>query len=341
MSLAIEGNSRQTLSCTDRRTFIAVAAESLIVFPFPSRAQQTGKLRRIGYLNLGRPPTVGGTDTKFVPLRTLGWVEGQNLIIERRYASGRDELLQPMAEELVRLKVEMIVANGTVASLAAKRATSSISIVIDRSGDPVGAGLVASLARPGANITGISTMSQELDVKRLELLRQLLPSATRISVLDNPSNPVFGLVHKNMEQAFRSLQMEPIFIEASVLGELESAVAKLVRQGGQALIVSADPFISSNFPLIARAAQSYSLPLMIEVQGWLRHGALVSYGPSEDELDRQLAVIVDKILKGARPADLPVQQPTTLELVVNLRSAKALGITVPQSVLARADEVIE
>lgn len=321
----------------DRRAFVAVVAEGLIELPSSARAQQARNKRRIGFLSLAND----GNEPASMPLRTLGWVEGQNLIVERRYASGRVELLQPMVEELVRLNVEMIVANGTVASLAAKRATTRIPIVIDRSGDPVGAGLVASLARPGANITGTSTMSAELDLKRLELLRELLPSATRFGVLVNPENATFRLARKSMEQPFRSLQMTPIFVEVSVASGLENAVAEVARERGQGLIVSADPLFAVNFPLIARAAQSYLLPLMVEIQGLLEGGALVSYGPSLAQLDQQLAAIIDKILKGARPADLPIEQPTKFDLAINLKSARALGVSVPKSLRVRADEVID
>jgi putative ABC transport system substrate-binding protein len=246
-----------------------------------------------------------------------------------------------MAEELVRLKVDVIVANGTSASLAAKGATPSIPIVIDRSGDPVGAGLVASLARPGANVTGISTMSVELDVKRLEMLRELLPGARRFGVLIDPTNPIDRFARSNMEQAFRSLRMAPIFVDVSIASELESAVAKVAQQGGQGLIVSADPLFAPNMLVIARAAQTYSLPLMIEIPGWVTSGALVSYGPSGVQQNQQLAVLIDKVLKGAKPADLPIEQPTQMYLVINLKSAKALGVTVPKSLLLRADEVVE
>jgi|SoiMethySBSTD1v2_1073268.scaffolds.fasta_scaffold305486_1 putative ABC transport system substrate-binding protein len=325
----------------DRRAFITVAVESLIAAPFAARAQQIGNKRHIGILSLGKAESAGDSESSVELLRDLGWVEGQNLIVERRYASGKVELLQPMVEDLVRRKVEVIVANGTVASLAAKRATSSIPIVIERSGDPVGAGLVESLARPGANITGTSTMSPELEVKRLELLRELLPSAMRFGVLVNLRNPLFRSTRKNMEQASRALQMTPIFVEVSVASELESAVVNVAREGGKALIVNADPLFSTNFSLIARAAQSYSLPLMIELQARLASGALVSYGPSVAQLDRQLALIIDKVLKGARPADLPIEQPTMFDLGINLRSAKALGLSVPKPLLLRANEVIE
>jgi putative ABC transport system substrate-binding protein len=239
----------------DRRAFITVAVESLIAAPFAARAQQIGNKRHIGILSLGQAESAGDSESSVELLRDLGWVEGQNLIVERRYASGKVELLQPMVEDLVRRKVEVIVANGTVASLAAKRATSSIPIVIERSGDPVGAGLVESLARPGANITGTSTMSPELEVKRLELLRELLPSAMRFGVLVNLRNPLFRSTRKNMEQASRALQMTPIFVEVSVASELESAVVNVAREGGKALIVNADPLFSTNFSLIARRTE--------------------------------------------------------------------------------------
>jgi putative ABC transport system substrate-binding protein len=326
----------------DRRYFIAASVGALTSVALAAETQRTGKVRRIGYLSLEAPLSPAESEALWAPLRARGWVEGQNLIVERRYTNGRAELLQPMAEELVRLNVELIVANGTVASLAAKGATSSVPIVIDRSGDPVGSGLVASLARPGGNITGISTMAPELDVKRLEVLRQLLPGATRIGVLIYPANPVYRITRNEMERASRSLRMQSIFVEVSAASELESAVAEVARRGGQALIVDADPlFGEPNYSVILSTAQRYSLPVMVEEREKLDIGGLVSYGPSDAEFHRQLAVFIDKILKGAKPGNLAIEQATKLELIINLKSAKALGITVPQSVLLRADEVIQ
>jgi putative ABC transport system substrate-binding protein len=324
----------------DRRVFVAAIVGALGV-QLPTSAQQGGNKRRIGFLSLAPGPATGLTEPASTDLRALGWIEGQNLMVDRRYASGRAESLGSMAEELVRLKVDVIVANGTSASLAAKRATSSIPIIIDRSGDPVGAGLVASLARPGGNVTGISTMSVELDLKRLELLRELLPSAKRFGVLTDPTNPIDRFGRNNMEQAFRSLQMTPVFVDVSLASELESAVAKVAQQRGQGLIVSADPLFVSNFSMIASAAEAYSLPLMIETPTRTMSGALVSYGPSWTQQNQQLAALVDKVLKGVKPADLPIEQPTQLYLVINLKSAKTLGVTVPRSLLLRADEVVE
>jgi putative ABC transport system substrate-binding protein len=274
-------------------------------------------------------------------LRDLGWMEGQNLIVERRFANGRTDLLRPLAEELVRLKVEIIVAEGTIATQAAKNATSSIPIVISRSGDPVRTGLVASLARPGANVTGTSTLSPELDRKRLQLLHELLPTARRVGELVVPANPVFRVARKEYVQTYRSLGMEPIFVEVAQASELDSAIADAVQRGAQALYVSAEPLLDTNFSLILRAAQTHSLPMIVEGRDMVEAGGLMSYAPLEAELDRQLAVFVDKILRGAKPADLPIQQPTTFELLINLKTAKALGLTFPQSLLMRANELIQ
>ncbi len=326
----------------DRQMFIVAVAAGLVAFPFGTSAEQAVKMRRIGLLSLSSPLWSSTQPEPILePLRALGWIEGRNLIVERRHTDGKAELLQPMAEELILLHVELIVAYGTVASLAAKSVTTNVPIVINRSGDPVRSGLVASFARPGGNITGNSTISPELGVKRLELLRQLLPGATRIGELVYPRNPVARVDRDAQEQAYRSLQMKPIRVEAVAADELESAVAELARLGAQALIVNAEPLFAQNFAAIVRAAHRFSLPIMVETTAWLEDGGLLSYGPSEVELDRQVAVFVDKILKGAKPADLPALQPTKFELGINLNAAKALGITVPKSLLLRADEVIQ
>jgi len=298
-------------------------------------------MRRIGFLSPAIPPSPAEDAPLWEPLRKLGWVEGQNLVIERRYASGRIELLQPMAEELVRLKVELIVGNGTVASLAAKGVSATVPIVVNRSGDPVRTGLVANLARPGGNVTGTSTIAPELDAKRLELLRQLLPGAMRIGELVYPPNPVSRVERADKEQAYRSLRLQPVFVETVQADNLESAVVEVVQRGGQALIVGAEPLFAENFSTIVRVAQRFSLPIVVESKYWLDTGGLVSYGPSDVEFTRKLAVFVDKILKGARPGDLPIEQPTKFDLVINLKVAKALGIAIPQSLLLRADEVIQ
>jgi putative tryptophan/tyrosine transport system substrate-binding protein len=324
----------------NRRTFIGAVAVALVIVSLTAEAQRTGPVRRIGWLWLEAtdPALIHRADAH---LRDLGWIEGQNLVVERRFAGGRTDLLRPLAEELVRLKVELIVAEGTIVTLAAKNATRSIPIVISRSGDPVGTGLVASFARPGANVTGTSTIAPELDRKRLQLLRELLPVARRIGELVVPANPVFGVARQEYEQTYRSLGMQPILIEVAQVSELEGAIEDMAQRGAQALYMSAEPLLATNVSLILRAAQRHSIPVIVEGRDMLEAGGLMSFAPLEAELDRQLAVFVDKILRGAKPEDLPVQQPTKFALLINLKAAKSLGLTFPQSILLRADEVIQ
>ena len=273
-------------------------------------------------------------------MRALGWVEGQNLLVERRYANGRAELLRPFAEELVRLKVEIIAAWGTAATLAAKNATTTIPIVMS-AGDPVRVGLVASLPRPGGNITGFSMVGPELDAKRLALLRELLPGLQRVGVLENSSNPYYRAVREEFEQTCRSLGLQPITIEVATAGELENAIAEMARRRAQALFLQRENlFIENRIPLMS-AALRYALPTLAADKEMLEAGALVSYAHTDAEQNRRHAGFIDRILRGAKPADLPIEQPTKFELIINLKAAKVLGITVPQSLLLRADEVIQ
>jgi putative ABC transport system substrate-binding protein len=267
-------------------------------------------------------------------------VEGRNLLVERRYAE-RDELLRPIAEELVRLKVELIVTWGTTATLAAKNATTTIPIIMFSAGDPVHNGLVASLARPGGNVTGFSIVAPEIDAKSLALLRELLPGLQRVGVLENSTNPYFRAVRKEFEQACRSLGLQPIIIEVAAAGELESALAETARRRAQALFVQGDGLFTHNRVPLMSAALRYALPTLAGHKLMLEAGALIFYGHSEAEQRQRNAAFIDRILRGAKPADLPIEQPTKFELVINLKTAKALGITVPQSLLLRADEVIQ
>lgn len=321
----------------DRRTLICVLAAGIVAGPLGARAQTA--VRRIGVLGSGAQPT----DLTYLDshLRELGWVEGQNLLVERRYANGKAELLRPFAEELVRLKVELIATNGTDATLAAKNATTTIPIVIWSAGDPVRTGLVASLARPGGNITGYSTVSPELDAKRLALLRELLPAAQRVGVLENSTNPIFAIKRKENEPLYRSLGMQTVIVEVSAVTELENAVAEMARQRAQVLLLAADSLFRVNRALILSAALRYALPTIVEGGDMLKAGGLLSYTFSVEELDHRHAAFIDKILRGARPADLPIEQPTKFELGINLKTAGALGITVPKALLSRADEVIQ
>src|SRR6202171_6046397 len=325
----------------DRRGFIRGVAAGLFVAPLVTRAQTPKTVRRIGYLSYATRLTPAELQERNAPLRELGWVEGQNLTVERRYANGRVELVTHFAEELVRLKVEIIVTNGTIATVAAKNATTSIPIVMSSSGDPVRAGLVASLARPGGNVTGFALMLPELDGKLLALLHELLPNAQRVGVLVNQTNPASSARLKATEQVYASLGLQPIFIDAASSNELENAVLEVVRQRGQALVVVADSlFLSYKFPIM-RAALSYALPVIVEDRELLEAGGLLSYAVSEREHTRRVAALLDKILRGAKPADLPIEKPTKFELVINLKTAKALGLEIPAALIARADEGIE
>jgi putative tryptophan/tyrosine transport system substrate-binding protein len=324
----------------DRRTFISTLACGVVAAPLIARAQTATTVRRIGFLGSGARPTPARLQEIYAPLKELGWIEGQNLLFERRYANGKAELLRPLAEELVRLKVEIIVTSGTGSALAAKSATNTIPIVFRSAADPVSTGLVASLARPGGNATGYSTVGPELDAKRLALLRELLPAVQRVGWLENAANPYYRAARKALEQACRSLGIQPIFVEVAAANELESAIAELARQRGQALVVPLDIFYDNRVEIM-RAALKHALPTMVGRKSELEAGALVSYSDTELEQDQRYAAFVDRILRGAKPADLPVEQPTRFELGINLKTAKALGITVPQSLLSRADEVIQ
>jgi putative ABC transport system substrate-binding protein len=325
----------------DRRTFIGAVAAGIITAPLAAYAQTATTVRRIGVLSPDARPTPAELEQRYAPLRELGWIEGKNLLIERRDANGSAELLRTSAEELVRLKVEIIMTNGTPAALAAKNATTTIPIVMATVSDPVRAGLVASLARPGGNITGFSIVGPEIDAKRLALLRELLPGLQRIGVLENPTNPYWRAARKEFEQACRSLGLQPIIIEVTAVGELENAIAELARRRAQALFVQRDGvFYDNRVPLLS-AALRYALPTLGTYKEMLEAGALISYAHSVAENYQRYAAFVDRILRGAKPADLPIEQPTKFELGINLKTAKALGITVPQTLLLRADEVIQ
>jgi putative ABC transport system substrate-binding protein len=321
----------------DRRTFIGRVVGSLLVAPIHARAQQSGKVRRIGILTTG---AIASDWPLFVGLRERGWIEGENLVIERRGAGGKAELVPGFAEELVQLRLDVIVATGAVASLAAKNATTTIPIVTI-TGDPVRIGLVASMSRPGGNITGTSTVSPELAAKRLELLRELCPTAKRVGELVEPANPYFKLIRKDNEQVYRTLGMEPLFVDVADATQLENAIAEVARLRADALIVRSDPLFSSNRDRIASLALKHALPTMAEGKPFVSAGCLASYDANYSAMGRALAVFVDKILRGAKPGDLPIEQPTKYDFAINLRTARALGLTISPSILLRADDVIQ
>jgi putative ABC transport system substrate-binding protein len=274
-------------------------------------------------------------------LRQLGWIEGKNVAIERRHADNRPERLNDLAAELVRLNVDVIVALGTLAPLAAKRATTVIPIVMANAGDPVGSGLVESLARPGGNVTGMSLMAPDLGGKRLELLKELLPRVSRVATLWNVANPYSARVFKEIQAAGQTLGVQIHSLEVRVPDDFAAAFEGLVAQHPDGLITVEDPLTVSSRKLIADFAARYRLPALYGLREFVEAGGLMSYGASLADLYRRTAGYVDKIFKGAKPADLPVQQPTKFELVINLKTAKALGVELSPMLLVRADEVIE
>jgi ABC-type uncharacterized transport system substrate-binding protein len=326
-----------------RRDFLgAVSAVAACFGPLAARAQQKA-MPVIGYLS----GSAVGSNARFVAafrqgLRETGYVEGQNVSIEYRWAEGRYDRLPAMAAELVGRSVDLIVASGgPPAAQAAKRATSTIPIVFASGDDPVAIGLVASLARPGGNLTGISFLVTDLNPKRLELLTQFVPGAKVIALLVNPKFPETERVMREVQEAARAKGLQLPILKASNESEIDAAFASLVQLQAGALLVGSDVFLNTRREKLVALASRYAVPAMYELREAVASGGLISYGVSFTADFRLLGIYAGKILNGAKPADLPVQQPTRFELAINLKTAKALGRTVPQSLLARADEVIE
>jgi len=318
-------------------------AGTLLAAPLAAEAQQAGKVHRIGYLTGGlstdRPHLI---EAFRQGLRELGWVEGQNIVIEYRYAEGRFDRLPDLAAELVRLKVDIIVAVATPASAAAKNATGTIPIVGISLGDPVGTGLIASLARPGGNVTGVSySVGVETIGKGLELLNEIVPNVRQVAILSNPGNPLHAPAVRDVKVAARSLGVQLQLLEARGPTEFDGAFAAMAKERVGGLLVVADTMFNLHRARLVELAAKSRLPAAYGTRDAVEAGGLMSYGPSLPDLFRRGATYVDKILKGAKPADLPVEQPTKFELVINLKTAKALGLTIPPSLLGRADEVIE
>jgi putative ABC transport system substrate-binding protein len=322
-------------------TLIVALAVGLLVGPRAAEAQpSTGKVWRIGALMSLYSSDADPPQAFRHRLRTLGYVEGQNLVIEWRYAQGHDERLPGLAAQLVRLNVDLIVADTTLAVRAAMQATSTIPIVIAASADAVGGGLVSNLGRPGGNVTGNSLMLAETGVKRLQLLKEAAPKVSRVAVLWDPAAPFHRAMLKEIDAAAPSLRLQALAIAVKSRDDLGDALSEITRKRADALFVSQVMSPTARRQLLGFAAKS-RLPTMFANRDYVPDGGLMSYSPSRPELFRQTAVYVDKILKGAKPGDLPVEQPTKFELVINMKTAKALGLTVSPSVLARADEVIQ
>jgi putative ABC transport system substrate-binding protein len=301
------------------------------------------QVRRIGLLNAASLLSARANVEAFQQgLLELGYVEGQNMAIEYRYAEGKAERLPELAAELVRLQVEVIVAGGAFAIRAAQHATRTIPIVMGGTSDAVVAGFVASLARPGGNITGLSDLSANLPEKRLELLKETVPQSTRIAVLADPASSYYASRRHNLTVAARALGVHLHVVELRRADELDSAFAAMTREGADALLVIEGGLLTSGLrEQTVDLAATHRLPAMYERKQTVAAGGLMSYGPNIAENYRRAATYVDKILKGATPADLPVEQPTKFELVINLKTAKALGLTIPPSILFQADEVLQ
>jgi len=324
----------------DRRAFLGLAAVGVVAAPAGTHAQQPGKAHRIGFLSL--QPGPGATTEAFrQALRELGYVEGRTITIEYRWAAAKEERLPELAAELVRLKVDVIVAAGTPSVEAAKGATSTIPIVMAVVADPVGSGLVSGLRRPGGNVTGLTLLATELAGKRLQLLRELVPKATRVAVLAYRGTPATRLFLEQMRAAAQQMGVALVVQEVSEAEGLPGAVAAMHRDGAQALIVQFSPLSNNNAQRIVELAAQHRLPAMYDVRGFAELGGLLAYGPSVTEMFRRAALYVDRILKGAKPADLPLEQPTKFELIINMKAARALGVTIPQPLLSRADEIIQ
>ena len=325
----------------DRRTFISSVALGLLGAPLAD-AQQAGKTYRIGFLAVGPRPADGALPASLrQALQELGYSEGKNVTYVGRWAEGRREQLPALAAELIAVKVDLIITFGSPAAAAAKEATSTIPIVMAVSGDPEGVGLVATLARPGGNVTGLTDNATALSAKRLELLKEAVPTASRIAVLWNAKDQAMTLRYREIDRAAHVLgvSVQPLGVREP--DDFDHAFAAMERERPDALFMVTDSLTTLNRRRVLEFAETHRIPAMYEYASLVREGGLISYGPSFDDMFLRAAVYVDKILKGAKPGELPVEQPTRYYLVANLKTAKALGLTIPQSLLMRADEVIQ
>ncbi len=324
----------------DRRAFIGGVMGGLLAAPLAARAQQVGKVYRIGILEpIPASQNAANLDALRKGLRDLGYIEGRNLIIEYRSADGRAERFPDLASELVRLKVDLIVTRGTPAARAAKNATGIIPVVMATMGDP--RAIVASFARPGANITGVTTFSTELTAKRIELLKELVPNLSRVALLHNMGNPAAPPEWEETKTAARSLGLQVELLDVRSQGDLGRAFELAVRQHVDALLIGADGLTQMHQRTIVDMVARNRLPAAYPAREFVEAGGLITYAVNYPDLYFRFASFVDKIFKGAKPGELPVEQPTKFELVINLKTAKVLGITIPQSLLLRADELIQ
>ena len=327
---------------------IVIFTLGMLVLPLVADAAQTGKAARIGVLSPYAPPAEAERqpspllDALRQALREQGWVEGQNLTIEQRHAAGQYERLPALAAELIQLPVDVIIANATAAAQAAKHATSTIPIVFVNVSDPVGSGVVASLAQPGAHVTGVAfTPTREIIGKRLQLFTEAVPQVSRVAVLWNPANPANPTALSVAEQAARTLGVQPQALAVRDLTELEQTFHAITKEQANGLFILGDPVLDMQRSRIAQFALEHRLPTMSPESGFVEAGGLMSYGLFYPDIYRRAAALVDKILRGTKPADLPVEQPMKFEFVINLKTAKDLGLTIPSTLLFQVDKVIQ
>ena len=324
-----------------RRAFLATMMGGLLAKPLPVGAQEAGKVYRIGFVWDSPAVWPNALEAFRQGLRDLGWVEGKNIVVEYRWAEGRFDRLPSLMDELVRLKVDLIVAPTSIYTGAAKRATSTIPIVFVSHADPIGSGHVASLARPGTNATGLTIIMSETMAKSLELLKATLPALTQVAMIWDPATPSHAPGLKAVEAVSRTLGLRLQSVAVRSATEFESAFSAIVRERAGAVLFLSTPLFMGEAKRLAELALTHKLPTMFGPREHVEAGGFMSYGPDRADLYRRAAAYVDKILKGANAADLPVQQATKFELVINLKTAKALGLTIPQSVLLRADQIID
>jgi putative tryptophan/tyrosine transport system substrate-binding protein len=323
----------------NKKILVSILAVVILAFVHLAEAQQAKKVPRIGFLAQSSSEDV--LPSLRQGLRELGYVEGKNIVIEYRSAEGKLERLPDLAADLVRLKVDIIVTQSTPAAAAAKNATSTIPIIMSGGTDPVATGLVLSLARPGGNLTGVTIMNEELAGKRLELLREASPKVSRLGVLWNSANPGTAVVFKQTQSAAQELSLSLQSLDVQTVNDLQGAFDAATRGGVNGLVLLASAPIGSHLKLIADLAVKNRLPSIFDRSSFVEAGGLMSYGPNVSDMARRAATYVDKVLKGANPGDLPVERPTKFEFIINLKTAKALNLTIPQSVLFRADKVIK
>jgi ABC-type uncharacterized transport system substrate-binding protein len=324
-----------------RREFISLVGGMAVAWPLAAGAQQPGKIYRIGFLWDSPDAFVDALEAFRQGLNELGYVEGQTITIEYRWAEGRPERMRELAEELVRLKVDVIVAPSSIYTAAAKRATLTIPIIFMSHADPLGSNHVASLSRPGGNITGLSLMMTETNVKGLELLKEAVPGISRVAVMFDPATPSHGPGLKAVEGAGPTLGLRIQSAPVRSATEYDSAFAALARERADAVLILSTPLFIAGAKRLAELCLAHKLPSLFGPKHHVQEGGLMSYSPDRADLWRRGAIYVDKVLRGIDPADLPVQQPTKFELVINIKTAKSIGLTIPPTLLARADDVIE